>query len=90
MDSKKEQETKYDNLDMCLIAMEERIIEKEFHTGGIITMGRVGFGLLMGLDILDCIQRRYGIPSTQEEDDVFARFDIPMNRNDPQKSWCFT
>ena len=31
--AKKEQETNYDSLDTCLVAMWERIIKKDFHTG---------------------------------------------------------
>ena len=46
-------------------------------------MEKGGFGLLMGLEILESLQVRYGIPSAQEEDNVLARFELPMNRDDP-------
>ena len=48
-------------------------------------MGRGGFGLLVGLEILECLQVRYGIPSTKEEDDASIRFNLPMNRDDPSE-----
>ena len=56
----------------------ERIIEKDFDTGGI-TMGRGGFGIIVALAIFSCLQLMYGMPTAQEEDDVTARFDLPMN-----------
>ena len=53
------------------------------HVGGY--MGRGGFGILVGLEILKSLHIRYGVLDAQEEDDASARFDLPMNRDDPQK-----
>ena len=45
-----------------------------------------GVGILAGLEILVSLQFRYGFPSAQEEDNALARFDLPMNYEDPLKS----
>ena len=83
--AKKEQETNYNNLDMCRVTMWEQIIEKKIHTYGS-TMGHRRFGLLVGLEILERLQGSYGIPSAQEGDNASARFDPLMNHDDHQKS----
>ena len=48
-------------------------------------MGRGGFGLLAGLEILILVslQLRYEFPSAQEEDNALARFVLPMKCEDP-------
>ena len=48
-------------------------------------MQRGGFGDLIPLNILGCMQARYGIPSAQEEEDALGWLELPMDRNDQQE-----
>jgi hypothetical protein len=80
--AKKDRELNFDNLITCLRQMFHRIIDPTYHTGGT-TMGRGGFGLQSPIEILRCLQARYGTPTPQEEKDATDRFATPMNPDDP-------
>ena len=61
--------TNYDNLATFLGTMWERVIKPNFHTGGS-TMGRGEFRLRTLLEIFRCLQRNFGMPGAQEQDDA--------------------
>ena len=62
--AKKQGELNFDNLITCLCQMFHRIIDPSFHTvGTTVGIGRGGFGLRSPLEILRCLQARYGTPS---------------------------
>ena len=80
--AKKDRKLNFDNLITCLRKMFHRVIDPTYHTGGT-TMGRGGFGLRSPIEILRCLQARYGTPTPQEETDATERVVAPMNPDDP-------